>query len=331
MSTRTAVWVRSFGGPDVLRVEESEVPAPGPGQVLVRVADTAVNFLDVNQRAGRSRHATLPYIPGHEAAGVVEEVGAAVTEVRAGDRVVWVNDKNDQGTYTTHALALAAEVVPVPEGIDMATAAAVPMQGLMAHGLTSVAHPIRPNDVVLVQAAASGIGGLLCQVAKVRGARVIGTVSTRVKADHARTRGADEVIVRSEVDDVGAAVRRATAGRGVDVAYDGVGAATFQSSLDALRPHGALVIYGAASGPHPLVDTTWLSARGGVYVTRAVLGHFLPDRAALLARMAELFDWIRTGRVGVDVSRSYTLREASRAHAEIESGAHVGKILLEVA
>jgi NADPH2:quinone reductase len=204
------------------------------------------------------------------------------------------------------------------------------MQGLMAHGLTSFAYPVAPGDVVLVQAAASGIGGLLCQVARLRGARVIGTVSTSAKADHARERGAQEVLVRSD-GDVAAAVKRLTDGRGVNVAYDGVGAATFQSSLDALAPRGTLSIYGQASGPHPLVDTTWLSGRGGVYVTRSVLGHFIPDRAALLERMGELFAWVAAGRVRLDIARTDRLREARRAHEDIESGAHVGKIMLEVA
>ena len=325
MSARQAVWLRELGGPEVMRLETSDVPSPGQAEALVRVAASGVNFHDVGQRAGRSK-ATLPLIMGNEGSGVVEAVGGGVRDVRIGDRVSWVMH---QGTYTTHALVPADKLIPIADGVDTVLAAALPMQALMAHGLTSVSYEVKPGDVVLVQAAASGIGGLLCQVAKIRGARVIGTVSTPVKADHARARGADEVIVRKD-EDVAAAAKRLTDGRGVNVAYDGVGAATFQSSLDALRPRGVVAIYGQASGPHPLVDTTWLSARGGVYVTRSVLGHFVPDRASLLVRMKDLFDWLADGRLRLDVAKRYPLREAASAHRGLESGAPVGTILLEV-
>lgn len=307
-----------------MRLETSDIPSPGPGEALVRLAASGINFHDVAQRAGRSK-ATLPLIMGNEGSGVVEAVAGSVHDVRAGDRVIWVMH---QGTYTTHAVVPAEKLVPIPDGVDTVTAAAFPMQSLMAHGLTSVSYGVRPGDAVLVQAAASGIGGLLCQVAKIRGARVIGTVSTSAKAEHARSRGADEVIVRAD-EDVAAAVKRLTDG-GVNVAYDGVGAATFQSSLDALRPRGTVAIYGQASGPHPLVDTQWLSARGGVYVTRSVLGHFIPDRASLLARMKELFDWNADGRLRLDVAKRYPMRDAASAHRDIESGAQVGKILLDI-
>jgi NADPH2:quinone reductase len=308
-----------------MRLETSEVPSPGPDEALVRIVASGINLHDVGQRTGRSK-VTLPVIMGNEGSGVVEAVGAGVRDVRVGERVTWVMH---QGTYTTHALVPADKLIPIADGVDTVLAAALPLQALMAHGLTSVSYEVKPGDVVLVQAAASGIGGLLCQVAKIRGARVIGTVSTSAKADHARERGADEVIVRTE-EDVAAAAKRLTDGRGVNVAYDGVGAATFQSSLDALRPRGVVAIYGQASGPHPLVDTTWLSARGGVYVTRSVLGHFVPDRASLLARMKDLFDWLADGRLRLDVAKRYPLREAASAHRDLESGAQVGKILLEV-
>jgi len=320
-----AVWLREHGGPEVLRLEASAVPRPGRGEALVRLAAAGVNFHDVGQRAGRSK-VTLPVIVGNEGSGVVEAIGDDAEGVRVGDRVVWVLH---QGTYTTHAVVPAAKLVPIPAGIDTALAAALPMQGLMAHGLTSFAYAVKPGDTVLVQAAASGIGGLLCQVAKIRGARVLGTVSTRSKAAHARDSGADEVIVRGE-EDVAAAAKRLTDGSGVDVAYDGVGKDTFQSSLDALRPRGTLAIYGAASGAPPLVDSTWLSARGGLYLTRSVLGHFIPDRTELLARMNELFGWIGAGKLRPHVSKRYPLADAARAHADVESGALTGKILLDV-
>jgi NADPH2:quinone reductase len=325
MSARQAVWLREHGGPEVMRLETSEVPSPGPGEALVRIVASGINFHDVGQRTGRSK-VTLPVIMGNEASGIVEAVGPSVREVRAGDRVIWVIH---QGTYATHAVVPAEKLVPVRDGFDMTLAAALPMQGLMAHGLTTHTYPVRPGDVVLVQAAASGIGGLLCQVAKIHGARVIGTVSTRAKAEHARARGADEVVVRADAD-VAAEVKRLSDGRGAHVAYDGVGAATFQSSLDSLRPHGTLAIYGQASGPHPLVDTTWLSARGGLCVTRSVLGHFTPDRASLLDRMKELFGWIADGRLRLDVAKRYPLGDAADAHRDLESGTAVGKILLEV-
>jgi NADPH:quinone reductase len=325
MTERQSVWLRENGGPEVMRLETSEIPSPGPGEALVRIAASGINFHDVGQRSGRSK-VTLPVIMGNEASGVVDAVGPAVRDIRVGERVSWVMH---QGTYTTHAVVPTEKLVPLADGIDTALAAALQMQGLMAHGLTSVSYEVRPGDVVLVQAAASGIGGLLCQVAKIRGARVIGTVSTSAKAAHARARGADEVIVRAD-EDVAAAVKRLTDGRGAHVAYDGVGAATFQSSLDALRPRGVVAIYGQASGPHPLVDTQWLSARGGVYVTRSVLGHFIPDRASLLARMKEIFDWIADGRLRLDVTKRYPLRDAAQAHRDLESGAAVGKILLDI-
>ena len=321
------MWLRQFGGPEVLRVEDSATPRPGQGEALVRVVASGVNFHDVNQRAGKSRGAELPLIVGNEGSGVVEAVGPAVEEVRVGDRVTWVMH---QGTYTTHAVVPSEKLVRVPGQIDVRVAAAIPMQGLMAHGLAFDAHPVRSGDVVLVQSAASGIGGLVSQIAKLRGAIVIGTVSRTEKVADAKAAGVDEVIVRSE-GDVAERVRHASSGKGVSVAYDGIGKDTFQDSLDALRPRGALVIYGQASGPFPAIDTTWLSARGGITVTRVVLGHFIPDRLALLARMRDLFDWISSGKLTLNVRQSFPLDEAARAHAAVESGTATGKLLIDVA
>jgi NADPH:quinone reductase len=320
-----AVWLREFGPPEVLRLEESATPRPGPGEALVRVTSAGVNFHDVNQRAGKSRGATLPLIVGNEGSGVVEALGSDTNTVRVGDRVVWVMH---QGTYTTHAVVPADQLVPIADGIDTQLAAALPMQGLMAHGLAHDSYGVNPGDVVLVQAAASGIGGLLCQIAKLRGARVLGTVSRPAKVADARSNGADEVIVRTE--NVAERVRQLTNGLGANVVYDGVGKDTFQSGLDSLRPRGTIVVYGQASGPIPPVDTTMLSSRGGVYLTRTVLGHFVPDRARLLARMKELFDWVAAGNLRLQVHGVYPLAEAARAHADVESGTLTGKVLIQV-
>ncbi len=321
--TTLAVRVREHGGPDVLRLEEIPTPAPGRGQILVRVIAAGVNFLDIRHRTGDAL-VELPVTLGIEGAGIVEAVGPGVDPgVRVGQRVAW---QMQQGSYTTHALVAVDAVVPLPDFVDMTTGAAVLLQGLTAHVLACSAYRITAPETCLVHAAAGGVGSLLVQIAAARGARVIGTVSSPAKVERVRKAGADEVIVRTR-EDFAAEVRRFTGG-GVDVVYDGVGRDTFFGSLASLRSMGSLVLYGQASGAVPAFDTQLLARDGGRYLTRATLGQHITDRAGLLARAGELFDGIASGTLQPYIEDVYPLRDAARAHAALGSGRTMGKLLL---
>ncbi|MCS7221287.1 MAG: quinone oxidoreductase [Anaerolineae bacterium] len=318
-----AVRVHSFGGPEVLTYEEIPLPEPGPGEARVRIEAAGVNFIDIYHRTGQYR-GQLPMTLGMEAAGVVDVVGAGVTEVRPGDRVAYAMQ---QGSYAEYAIVPAWKLVPVPDAIDTQSAAAVMLQGMTAHYLTYSTYPLQPGDIALVHAAAGGVGLLLVQLAKRRGARVIGTVSTEEKARLAQEMGADEVVLYTQAD-FEAEVRRLTSGRGVDVVYDSVGRATFDKSLNCLRPRGYLVLYGQSSGAVPPLDPQVLNTKGSLFLTRPSLGHYAATREELLGRANDLFQWMMDGALAVRIDQTYPLSEAAAAHRYMEGRQTKGKVLL---
>ena len=325
-----AVRVHELGGADVLRCEEVPEPKPKAGEVLVRIAASGVNYLDIYYRSGfhwgsHHRH-SLPYIPGAEAAGTVVELGADVTDVKVGDRVAY-GISNGYGSYAELYAVPAWHLYQIPSSIDFEPAAAIMLQGMTAHYLTHSTYSVNPHDTVLVHAAAGGTGLLLVQLAKMRGARVLGTVSTVEKARLAQAAGADATINYTE-QDFAAEVRKLTNGTGVNVVYDSVGKATFEKSLDCLAPLGRLVIFGQASGPVPPFDTAILNAKGSLTLARPSLTHNVASRADILWRAGDLFNWLAEGKLSVKIGNTYRLRYAADAHRELESRKSVGKILL---
>lgn len=312
------------GGPEVLTLRPQDRPAPGPGEVVVRVAASGVNFIDIYQREGRYP-VPMPVTLGLEGAGEVVAIGADVGEVALGDVVAWAMI---QGSAATYAVVPAAQTVPVPAGLDPVLAAAVILQGMTAHFLTTSTYAVAPGTVALVHAAAGGVGQLLVQLLKAAGATVIATAGGPSKCETARARGADHVLDTTAVSDLAGAVREATEGRGVDVAYDGVGAATFDASLASVRPRGLLVVFGAASGPVSPFDVQRLNAAGSVFLTRPSLPHYLSTREELRWRAAEVFDAVRDGRLEVAIGGEYALTEASAAYEALEGRATQGKLVL---
>ena len=320
------VVVRETGGPEVMKLEELALPSPGPGQALVRLDASGVNYLDIRQRSGDYK-VTLPTVVGFEGAGVVEAVGPDTKDVRVGDRVGSIMQV---GTYATHQVVPADRLVPLPAGTDARLAAAVLMQGLTAHALGTTVHPIAKGETILIHSVAGGLGGILCEIAHLRGARVIGTVTRSDKAKAAHDVGADEVIVRSDAD-FAAEAKRLTGGKGVDVVYDGMGKETFEQGFGALRPMGLMVLFGQASGAVPHLETHVLQQGGGRYLTRAAVGNHIGTRAELVMRANELFAWIAAGRIHVRVERRYPLADARRAHEDLGSRKVAGKLVLDIA
>lgn len=320
-----AIVVSENGGPDVLAIAEQPDPEPGPDEVVVDVAASGVNFADIAKRTGRMPE-QLPFIPGHEGAGVVCSVGSQVSGVTAGDRVGWAWP-GVLGGYAERVAVPAQLIVPLPPQIGPSTAAAAAIQGLTAHYLSHAVYPVRPGETVLVHSAAGGVGSLLTQMVKLRGGRVIGTVSTAAKEDYARQAGADEVIRYTEVD-FAAEVARLTRGAGVAAVFDNVGRTTFDGSLASLAPRGVLAIYGQVSGPVPAFETARLIAGGSVYLTRTSLVHYVRNREELLARVNDLFGWIVSGELTVHITGTYPLADARSAHRELESRRTIGKLLL---
>lgn len=318
-----AIRIHAFGGPEVLRLDTLPDPAPGPGEALVRLSAAGVNFIDIYFRTGAYK-GQLPLTLGQEGAGVVEAVGAGVTEVKPGDQVVY---SNAQGAYATHQVVPAWKLVVIPAGIDPQVAAAVHLQGLTAHYLAESTFPLKSGDTALIHAAAGGVGGLLVQLAKRRGARVLATVGTEAKAEQARKYGADEVILYTQTD-FAAEARRLTGGRGVDVVYDSVGKDTFDQSLDALRPRGYLVLYGQSSGAVPPMDPQTLNGKGSLYLTRPTLAHYTATREELLGRTNDLFEAIASGTLDVRIARTFPLPEAAAAHEFLASRQALGKVLV---
>lgn len=318
-----AIRVHTTGGPEVLRLEEVPVPAAGAGQVVLRVEAAGVNFIDVYHRKGLNP-VPLPFTPGREAAGVVEQVGEGVTTCRPGDRVV---SESLTGGYAEYALAAAERAVPLPDGVSSRTGAAVMLQGLTAHYLALSTYPLRSGDTCLVHAAAGGVGLLLCQIARRVGARVIGTVSTDEKARLAREAGAHEVILYTR-DDFQTEIKRLTGGAGVPVVYDSVGRTTFLKGLDCLVPRGMMVLYGQSSGPVAPLDPQILNQKGSLFLTRPTLAHYVLTRAELLRRAKEVFGWVADGSLSVRIGLEFPLAAAAEAHVELEARRTAGKVLL---
>jgi NADPH2:quinone reductase len=318
-----AIVVSTPGGPEVLEYTELEDPTPGSGEILIDVAAAGVNFIDIYYRTGRYPK-PAPFVLGVEGAGTVTAVGPDVTGVGVGDVVA---SSEVRGSYATKALITADRAVTVPAGVSAHDGAAAMLQGMTAHYLTHSTYAVRPGDTVLVHAAAGGMGLLLTQIAKLRGGRVIGTVSTAEKEKLARDAGADEIIRYTETD-FAPEVRRLTGGEGVAAVYDGVGAATFDGSLASLRPRGMLALYGAASGPVPPVDPMRLNAGGSLFLTRPTLAHYVATREELLTRAGDVLSWVESGELRLHIGRRYELADARAAHEDLAGRRTTGKLLL---
>ncbi len=320
-----AILIRQTGGPEVLQVETVDRPNPAAGQVLVKLQTAGVNFIDIYFRTGLYK-ADLPFTPGMEGAGVVEAVGEGVTEFTAGDRVAYAMSR---GSYAQYALVPASTLVKVPEGLDLDLAAAVMLQGMTAHYLSHSTFPLESKHTCLIHAAAGGVGALLVQMAKMRGARVIATVGSAGKGEIARKAGADEIILYKD-QDFEAEARRLTAGAGVDVVYDSIGAATFHQSLNSLKPRGMMVTFGNASGPVPAIEPLLLSTKGSLFLTRPTLAHYNLTRDELLWRAGDVLRWVAAGTLKIDVFKRYPLSEAAQAHIDLAGRVSTGKLLLLV-
>jgi NADPH2:quinone reductase len=319
------IQVKVPGGPENLLLVDVPTPRPGPGQALVRIAASGVNFIDIYFRTGLYK-ADLPITLGSEGAGTVEAVGEGVTEVAAGDRVAYASVR---GSYAEYAVVPAAQLVKIPAHVDFQSAAAAMLQGMTAHYLTHSTFALKAGDTCLVHAAAGGAGGLIVQMAKNLGARVLGTVSTAEKAQIAREAGADEVILYTEREfDVEA--RRLTGGRGVDVVYDSVGKTTFEKSLNALRPRGTLALFGQSSGSVPPFDPAILNSKGSLFLTRPGLPHYLLTRQELLWRAGDVLEAIDAGKLRLRIDSTYPLADAAAAHRALESRKTAGKLLLTI-
>src|SRR6266849_1617373 len=313
-----AIQVKKHGGPEALEYVEIETSKPKIGEALVRLESIGVNFIDVYHRTGLYR-LPVPFTPGSEGAGVVEEIGPDVTNVRKGDRVAYAMAR---GAYAEYAIVAAEMLVPIPDGIDFKTAAAAMLQGMTAHYLAISTYPLDRGNIALVHAAAGGVGGLLVQIAKMRGARVFATISNDQKAKIAKEAGADDIINYKE-QDFEAVVMRLTDGKGVNVVYDSVGVTTFDKSLNCVGRRGLLALFGQSSGPVPPFDPSRL-AKNGAYLTRPSLGHYIADRQELMWRASEVFSWIRSGKVRVRIDRELSLRDAAEAHRLLEGRKTIG-------
>ena len=317
--------VASRGGPEVLALAERPAPQPGPGQVVAKVAAAGVNYMDIYQREGVGGYRPdLPFVTGGEGAGTVIATGPDVTGLTVGDRVAWVGP----GSYAEQVMLPADRVVPVPAGVSDELAAAAILQGMTAHYLVTSTYPVQAGDAVVVHAAAGGVGLLLTQMVKRRGGIVIATCSggqEGEKTNLAKDAGADHV---TGYDRFRAVVGEVTGGQGAHVVYDGVGQATFDDSLAALRPRGTLVIYGAASGQVPPFDIQRLNSGGSLFVTRPTLAHYSADVEELRWRAGEVFDWIAQGELEVRVGGRYPLADAARAQQDLAARRTTGKLLL---
>ena len=319
-----AIRIHEYGGPEVLRWEEVQVGEPGPGHVRIRQTAVGLNYIDTYHRSGIYKLPQLPAIIGTEGAGVVEAVGPDVTTLKVGDRVGYAGPI---GAYAESRLILADRLIPLPSWIGDEQAAAMLLQGMTAQFLLRSTYVVQPGDTILVQAAAGGVGLILCQWAKNLGATVIGTVSSDEKAELARAHGCDHPIVYTRENFV-ARVKDITDGQGVPVVYDGVGKTTFMDSLDCLRPRGFMVLFGAASGPVPPLDLQLLAAKGSLYVTRPTLFTYVAKREDLMTSAADLFEVVHAGGVKIEVRQTFPLRDAAEAHRALESRGTTGSTVL---
>jgi NADPH2:quinone reductase len=318
-----AIVIHEFGDASKLNYEDRPLPEPKPGEVRVKVAAVGVNFAEIYQRRGWYP-SPLPAVPGTEFAGTVDKVGEGVTEFQMGDRVGTASGRDG---YADYALAPAMRTAKLAEGVSFEQAAALLEQGLTAHYLALSTYALKPGDTALVHAAAGGVGQLLVQIAKMRGARVIGTVSTEAKAQVARALGADEVILYSQ-QDFEAETKRLTGGQGVDVVYDSVGKDTFEKSLNCLRPRGLMALYGQSSGRVEPQDPQILNRKGSLFLTRPTLAHYLQTRAEFLERANALFAWAAAGQLKVRVDQTFPLAQTAAAQTYMEERRTLGKVLL---
>lgn len=315
--------VHQTGDAGQLTYEETSIPEPKTGEVRVKVSAAGLNFIEVYQRKGLYT-LSLPFTPGGEFAGTVDAVGTGVEGFKVGDRV---GTASGAGGYAEYAIAPAARLVHVPEGVSLEAAAAVLLQGMTAHYLALSTFPLKPGHTALVHAAAGGVGQLLVQIAKRCGAKVIATVSSEQKAALAREAGADEVILYQDVD-FESEVKRLTGGTGLDVVYDGVGKTTFLKGLNCLKPRGYMVLFGQASGPVEPVSPQLLNQKGSLFLTRPVLGHYLLTNEELAWRAGDLFNWMASGELNVRIDTTFALKDAANAHAYIEGRETKGKVLI---
>jgi NADPH2:quinone reductase len=318
-----AIRVHEFGGPEVMRLETVEDPRPGPGEALVRMDAAGVNFIDIYFRKGLYK-TTLPFTPGSEGAGTVVAVGDGVATPRIGDRVA---STNFAGSYAELSVARADRLVILPDGLSTHHGAAAMLQGMTAHYLTTSTHRLAAGERCLVQAAAGGVGQLLCQMARRIGATVIGTVGTEEKAELARAAGCSETILYTTQDFV-AEVKRITSGAGVHVVYDSVGATTFLKSLDCLVPRGMMALFGQSSGPVAPFDPQLLNSKGSLFLTRPTIAHYIATAEELHWRAGEVLGWVRDGSLRLRIDREVPLAHASEAHRALEGRRTTGKVLL---
>jgi NADPH:quinone reductase len=318
-----AIRVHNTGGAEVLRYEDVDIPEPKAGEARIKIEASGVNFIDIYHRTGLYPLKT-PFTLGTEGAGVVDALGPGTTEVKIGDRVAYAMIP---GSYAEYAIVPAIRLAPLPAFIDAQTAAALMLQGMTANYLARSTYALKRGDTALIHAAAGGVGLLLVQVATMLGAKVIGTVSTEAKAELAKQAGADEIILYTQADFL-AEVKRITNGQGVSVVYDSVGATTFDKSLDCLKPRGTLVLFGQSSGPVAPFDPGKLAAKGSLFLTRPSLAHYTLDRAELLQRSGELFDWVQTGNLKPRIDKVLALKDAAAAHRLLEGRKTTGKLVL---
>jgi NADPH2:quinone reductase len=318
-----AVRVHTPGGPEALRYEDVPEISPKAGEAVVKIDAAGLNYIDVYFRSGQYK-AQPPFTVGMEGGGTVTAVGAGVNEVKAGDKVAYTGIA---GSYAEYAAVPASRLVTLPPGVSTKQGAAIMLQGMTAHYLACSTYPLKAGDTCLVHAAAGGVGLLLCQIAKMRGARVIGTVSTPEKAKLAREAGADEVILYT-TQDFEAEVKRLTGGKGVQVVYDSVGKTTFDKGLNCLVPRGLMALYGASSGPIGAFDPQTLNAKGSLFLTRPSLNHHIITRDELLQRAGEIAGWVRDGKLKLRLEFEFPLKDAAEAHKALEGRKTTGKVLL---
>lgn len=318
-----AIQFTQTGGPDVLTLTDLPIPSPKAGEALIRLTAIGVNYIDTYHRTGLYP-VPLPYVPGSEGAGVVEQLGEGATGLSVGQRVAYTMQP---GSYAEYICVPADKLVPVPDELSDEQAAAVLLQGMTAHYLAFTTYPIHPGDTVLIHAGAGGVGLLLTQIARMRGARVITTVSTEEKAQLSRENGADEVILYTQTDFAGE-VKKLTGGQGVNAVYDSVGKSTFEGSLNCLKPVGMMVSFGNASGAVPPFAPALLASKGSLLFTRPSLAHYILTRPALLERAGALFNWVASGRLTVHIQPTYALADAAQAHRDLEARKTTGKLLL---
>ena len=318
-----AIQIEKTGGPEVLVLADLPNPGPKPNEAIVEIKAAGVNFIDVYFREGRYP-AALPFIAGQEAAGRVIAIGAEVKDIQAGDRVAYTGIP---GSYAEYAAVPVDRLIKIPEPLDYPQAAAAMLQGMTAHYLLNSTYPLRPGETALIHAAAGGVGLLLVQMAKKKGARVIGTTGSEEKASLARAAGADDVIIYT-AQDFAAETLRLTGGQGVDVVYDGVGKDTFDRDLDVLRPRGYLVLFGGASGAVPPFDLTALSQKGSLFITRPSLAHYIATRQELEQRAGDVLNMVVAGDLKLRLEHLYPLSEAPQAHRDLEGRKTTGKLLL---